>query len=281
MFASRNAQSYNCLFRNLSRCANLRWIAVLPSVIFVSCQIFAQLPASSVKLAAPVRDPSALGVLQLSLDAMGGAAAWNIVKSTRVSGQYAGGDSSGQRSITWTNDWSNGRHRFRRDTKVNGSDITYIQDGSNAPKNISNPTQPAPPTLDFVDSSIVHLPAVAITHVISDTSYGLSMIESPDQTHAKQCVRVTHQMPPSVKAIWCFSPENLPSIAIISVANLTHQNTLQSKRVVFDSFTQHDGLTVPSGVTITYSWGATNHYVFSSFEPNPVLRNDTFVKGQP
>jgi hypothetical protein len=242
--------------------------------------VFCQQLKASVPIKEPQRDPKAMNTLQSSMNAMGGVEAWESIRSTRRSGQYALDSTDAGHAFTWTDDWSTSVFRFRRDSEKSGSASAYIQRSPTATGSAAGSSKYLPPPLDPVDSSIAHIPAVAILRVINDKSYGLSVIESPEPLVASNCVEVTHLTSPYVKAIWCFSSQSLPVFAVISIANLAHSGTPLSKKITYVSFSPYAGITMPSVVEIAYPWGKTARYTFSGFEINPSIPSNTFSKGQ-
>lgn len=244
--------------------------------------VFSQQQNAASIMKAPPRDPNALDILQSSLTVMGGADAWTSVKSARRQGQYTKSDSEVASAFTWTDDWSRGIPKFRRDSSASGTSHAYIQESPQTPGYVSSQSKYSPPPLDLVDSIITQLPAVAILRVITDASYGLSIYPSPAPSTAKDCVLVTRFAQPPVKALWCFSPQkHLPSFAILSMANVAHPSVLLSKKITYLNFAEYRGLTMPAVSEIAYPWGGVVSYSFTGFEANPELPSTTFSKGQP
>ena len=72
--------------------------------------------------AQPQSDPQALAVVQQAITAMGGTAAWQQVGGATAQ-SIISRKNLPARTVKWTDDWSTGRVRFRRDKAANDSTL--------------------------------------------------------------------------------------------------------------------------------------------------------------
>jgi len=116
------------------------------------------------------RDPQAVALVQAAVNAMGGPNAAQGIRTAVVSG----GSDTVFRSFLWKDDFSGGRHEFRREL-TDGTNTRLLASGHGTPANAFN--SKARKLRRHVAYSIwpLHLPIVMLYNILQNTNFTLTL----------------------------------------------------------------------------------------------------------
>lgn len=265
--------------------SGLAWCALaccllLPSAIVRSV-------AQTVASPQTTSDPRALAVIDTAITALGGRASWQRVGAATAEATVASQNGT-TRTVNWTNDWSTGRIRFRRDAAPGTSSATLVgTDSGDVHVKASGSTEPLLHN-NGVAVSAINYPAVAL--IVSLTKYQCSFhlgqavnprlpLADPDPDE----VAVTETCPDPyypqgfAQLVWVFSKSSsLPKSVQVPIWGNTHHIVL-SETVTYVAFQNTHGLVAPSQLHIARPNGRIDTLTISDTNFLQAIPDSTFT----
>jgi len=220
-------------------------------------------------------DASALAVVEKSILAMGGRATWRSFGAATVNAQITP-ERGPERHVAWSDDWSTGRVRFRRDAVdvqakhayIVGSDETQIHkkpDGT--PEQLKQDHGIAVLALGYPAPALIlsTLKYHCVFHF--DQKSGPEVNQAPADTNT---IVIAERCPHPVSSagaatiMWTFSKSTgLPTQVVLPIQGLK-TNVIRSQTVIYNTFRSVQGALTPLSLSIRRVSGSVDKVTFDS-----------------
>jgi hypothetical protein len=235
-------------------------------------------------------DPRAVAVIETAITALGGKATWLEVGGATAQAVIAPKDLPA-RKVNWSDDWSKGRVRFRRDSAASAPSQSSLI-GSDASQVHMMPNGNAQPTQH--DSGIVVLalgyPAPAL--ILSSSTYACTfhlgqpinpraVPVDPDPNEIPITETCPDQFYPggAARLIWIFSKTTgMPNAVELPVWGQTHL-LIRNETVKYVAFSNVQGRLVPSELKIIRVGGSIDQLALSNVTFVESIPDRTFQSG--
>ncbi len=231
---------------------------------------------------APEREESALSIIERAVAASGGMH-WRSIQRVRTTGQVVsqvkkdGAWSSETTPIDWLDDWSTGHPQYRRTFHHASKDQTAVHEGGETFKTRAGDKVVEVRQFDVTLPLLTHLPAAALSHIVSDSRYEVKMLPQM-ATSNETAVLVRIAALPLVE-IWFFSNgTGLPDAVRFSVPDIRRPVHPAWESAIYKHYRQDGSLFLPDQVTLTRPVGQPIEYSFSTIDTHPAVRSGEFSR---
>jgi hypothetical protein len=231
------------------------------AVIYISSILRAQGTPISAWNVPTTSDPAALSTVGLAIAALGGQSLWQQVGGATAQATFTP-VSGAQYSVSWSDDWSTGQVRFRRDTTFSAGNHSSLL-GSSASQVILFPTGKTVPLHhdDGIAVLAIAYPAAAL--ILSKSSqfsctFHLGDVSDPGfgpKDTSTDGVMITEFCPdhfyPGGQAplVWKFSSDGLPLSVRLPIWG-QNEGTLHTETISYIAFQNVDGVLTPAQLQI-------------------------------
>ncbi len=226
-----------------------------------------------------LRDAASLTLLNGALQKLGGAAAWQSVRASHVTGTISASNGK-SRTVDWLDDWSQGSIRYRRTSSDGSKSRTAWHDGSPVFNTKQGSRTMAVREFDKSAILLAHLPGAALEEILSNTNYKMTastVAGTAGSTEIDVIVTEAGRPKPETEERWFISTESgLPNSVLLRIPDILNSTHVIWQAVTFTHYKQEHGLVVPDQVEIIPPNRQLFIYKLTSFEANPQVSASDF-----